>query len=181
MRLRIFCIMIFLFTTSCNRSTDIVEENEYLHTVTPSTADIPTDATVVEGTVDRTVTVSPSPLPNASSIIFPQSQTQSSAGEALLIGEVVVVDSCLRVDARESSTDYIPIWPNGFSLRDENGIVEVLNEQGQVVARVGEEIQAGGGGIPRDSDMSWILPLAKPLPELCPGQYWAIGQVDPLE
>lgn len=177
MKSRIFCI-ILLLTVSCTISTNDTNENNDVRITTFWFSAVPTITNIFEDVEEGTATYSP--LPIDSPIIFLQ-QTQNSAGEALLIGEVMVIDNCLRVDVPESSIDYIPIWARDLSLRDENGVVEVLNEQGKVVARVGEKIYADGGGIPADSDMSWIPPLAKPLPDLCPGQYWAIGEVDPLE
>jgi hypothetical protein len=64
------------------------------------------------------------------------------AGMASLIEGTLTEDSkgCLVVD------DVVLIWPKGYTARTPSqGTVEVLNQEGAVVARTGATISAGGG------------------------------------
>jgi hypothetical protein len=42
-------------------------------------------------------------------------------------------------------TEYLVIWPYGYSVNVEDGEIQILDESGQVVARVGDYIRLGGG------------------------------------
>ncbi len=55
------------------------------------------------------------------------------------------------------------------------GVIEVLDRNGQVVARVGEQIRMGGGEIPLTAELE--RQLREPLPKECPGPYWLMGQL----
>lgn len=60
--------------------------------------------------------------------------------EAAGVGEVVLDGQCLRLD---SSTTIV--WPAGFTPHVHQGVVQVRNGAGTVIATVGDEIAAGGG------------------------------------
>lgn len=94
--------------------------------------------------------------------------------EALLIGELVVVEGCLRVNSSYSDTSYLLVWPPDFTLSTENDAIQILDGAGQVVARVGEAVRIGGGEVP-----AWVAPAhaERPLPDDCPGPYWIVGDV----
>ena len=59
------------------------------------------------------------------------------------VGELVLDGPCLRIKGRYS--DNTIIWPPGFAPHAENGVVQVRNGAGQVIARVGDKIAGGGG------------------------------------
>ena len=56
------------------------------------------------------------------------------------VGELVLDGPCLRL--KDSATT---IWPAGFTPHFENGVVQVRNGAGRVIAKVGDEISGGGG------------------------------------
>ena len=59
------------------------------------------------------------------------------------VGELVLDGQCLRLKA-EYSTSTI-IWPAGFRPHIRDGVVQVRNGAGRVIAQVGDEIAGGGG------------------------------------
>jgi flagellar basal body rod protein FlgC len=95
--------------------------------------------------------------------------------EALLIGELVVDEGCLRV--RGENENHLVIWQADYFLTDNNGVLEILDETGEVVARVGEPIYLGGGE-QRTVDNA---ELRRPIPEACGGPYWRMGEFLPEE
>jgi hypothetical protein len=71
-------------------------------------------------------------------------------GDSLIAGKLVLFDyqRCPRVVSDSGLNDYVPMWPPDYGARVENGEIEILDESGQVVARVGEEAVLAGAGIP---------------------------------
>lgn len=109
------------------------------------------------------------------SIHFPQLEMRSPAFmEALSEGELVVKDDCLYVMGRDGRVGSLIIWQPDYFLNDNAGTIEVLDRQGEVVARVGETIRLGGGEVPLRSFEQY---LREPLPSQCSGPYWLMGEV----
>ena len=81
-------------------------------------------------------------------VLFLRQKTVMSAEMIFLTaagyGELVLEGPCLRIrhDERRANT---VVWPPGFSPHVKDGVVEVRNGAGQVVARVGDEVVGGGG------------------------------------
>ena len=81
-------------------------------------------------------------------VLFIRQKTVMSAEMIFLTaagyGELVLEGPCLRIrhDERRANT---VVWPPGFSPHVEDGVVEVRNGAGQVIAKVGDEIVGGGG------------------------------------
>jgi len=92
--------------------------------------------------------------------------------EAQLIGELVLVDGCLRIDSIHGTESLLPIWPPEFGLAAEGDEIQVLDGEGQVVARVGEEVYMGGGG---GSATGLAGCVREQLPAACSGPYWIVG------
>ena len=92
--------------------------------------------------------------------------------QALLIGELVLADGCLRIESVHSTESLLPIWPPEFGLAAEGDGVQVLDGEGQVVARVGEEVYMGGGG---GSAARLAECVREQLPATCSGPYWIVG------
>ena len=113
-------------------------------------------------------TNTPSPTP-----FFPQQRDEPNGSmEALLVGELVLVDGCLRVND-SSGNSYLLVWPQGFSLRTEGNVIQVVDSTGRSVAQVGDNLEVGGGEVPA----GWAGELsAQPLPSGCPGPYWIVGE-----
>jgi len=106
---------------------------------------------------------------------------EQAAMTALLIGELVVVDGCLRVNSREGSS-YLVIWSPSVKLNIENNSIKILNEAGQVVARVGEEIRLSGGEVTSFEAPQETERLQGKLPNACRGPYWVVGnEIGPAE
>jgi hypothetical protein len=99
---------------------------------------------------------------------FPQLKTQSEVYmTAALTGELVLEDGYLHV-----GEDLI-IWQPDYFLNSNDGTIEILDREGKVVGRVGEEIYMGGGEI---KSIEFINSLIKePLPQGIDGPFWLQG------
>ena len=60
------------------------------------------------------------------------------------IGELVLDGPCLRLGGGDGYGDTI-IWPAGFTPHVDQGVVQVRNGAGRVIAQVGDRIAGGGG------------------------------------
>jgi hypothetical protein len=106
-------------------------------------------------------------------VFFPQllpANGERAFPQALLEGTLIIVNDCLRVQAREGDTSYLIIWPPHVVLNITNNTIQVTDQESQAVVQVGEVAQLGGGEIPPDAPM--IQELREPLPATCPGPYW---------
>jgi hypothetical protein len=92
--------------------------------------------------------------------------------EALLIGRLVLVDGCLRIESFYGDESLLPIWPPEFGLAAEGDGIQVLDGEGRVVALVGEEVYMGGGG---GSATGMADCVREQLPATCGGPYWIVG------
>ncbi len=132
----------------------------------------------VEEVLEEKIRPFPGPLFQSTpgNIYFPQLKPGERVFmEAELIGELVVVNSCIRVNSREGDTSYLVIWPPEFTLATENDLVQIRNEVGEVVARIGEEVYMTGGE--RPANTAWLSQqLREKLPDTCPEPYWVVGE-----
>ncbi|MEA3345575.1 MAG: hypothetical protein U9Q78_04935 [Chloroflexota bacterium] len=109
-------------------------------------------------------------------IHFPQLRTRSATFmTALLVGKLIVKDGCLRVSVSERDRGHLIIWQPDYFLNSNEGVVEILDRNGEAVARVGEEIRIGGGEVALTANLK--RQLREPLPEQCEGPYWLMGQL----
>jgi hypothetical protein len=92
--------------------------------------------------------------------------------EAELIGELVLVDGCLRVDSIYGGDSVVPVWPPEFALGAEGDDIQVLDGDGRVVARVGQETYMSGGQGPASSVPDCVR---EQLPAGCTDPYWIVG------
>lgn len=92
--------------------------------------------------------------------------------QALLIGTLTLDGRCLRVSSAEGREDHLVVWPPGVVLRMGGDAIEVVDQAGRVVARVGEGVSMGGGEV-RDSKAMAGLPGG--VPAECAGPYWIVG------
>lgn len=113
----------------------------------------------------------PPPLDPVPGLAFPrQAPPEGMFAEmtALLIGELEKVDGCLRVRSEGYDAGILVIWPYDHTVTvDAQGVPEVRDASGAVVARVGEVVRMGGGE-------SHVLDaaVATTIPVACPGPYW---------
>lgn len=102
------------------------------------------------------------------SVHLPQLKMRSgSFMEAQLFGELALEDGYLRVDGT------LIIWQPDYFVHNNEGTIEILDRNGKVVGRVGEEIYMGGGEI-----KSWLINslIKEPLPQCCEGPFWLQGE-----
>jgi hypothetical protein len=109
----------------------------------------------------------PFPVNPDPSLHFPQLKVRSGMFmEALLVGELEMEDGYLYVG------DNIIVWQPDYFLDNNNGTIEILDRDGNVVGRVGEEIVMGGGGWSVDDVNRY---LKEPLPPECDGPFFLQG------
>ena len=80
-------------------------------------------------------------------VLFLRQETVMAAERIFLtaggFGELVLEGPCLQIKGEQGARTVV--WPPGFAPHVKDGVVEVRNGAGQVVARVGDEIVGGGG------------------------------------
>lgn len=110
------------------------------------------------------------------SVLFPRQppvQGERITMTALLVGTLVEVEGCLRVNV-EDHTSYLPVWPPDFTSRIRDGRIEIIDRSGQVAARVGDVAEMGGGEDQTGSSLNDELRRA--LAGRCAGPYWIVGR-----
>ena len=128
------------------------------------------ELTVIEGgstARDRDLLLTP-PVPG---IAFPRQEPVEGfrvCMEAALAGTLRLEGACLYIQSL-GGRSLVPIWPPEFTLRVEGDRVLVIDGEGQVAARVGEEVYMGGGGGSADE---WVL---QQIPPACQGEYFIVG------
>ncbi len=65
---------------------------------------------------------------------------------AARVGGTLVPDPSFGVGLQNGDRRDGAVWPNGYSARRVNGVIELLDPSGAVVARQGDHILAAGGG-----------------------------------
>lgn len=104
---------------------------------------------------------------------FPQKIKTSSAHlSAVVKGELTLENGCLRVSGVKNAVHgdgFLLIWEPIFSTRTEQGVVQVIDSTGKVLASVGDFIELDGGSAPTGM---W---LKQPIPDECHGPYWLVG------
>jgi len=125
---------------------------------------------VVEGgstARDKDLLLTP-PVPG---IAFPRQKPAEGFREymmAQLVGTLRLEGACLYVQSL-GGENLLPIWPPEFTLRMEGDLVLVIDGEGQVAARAGEEVYMSGGGGGADE---WVL---QQIPPACRGEYFVVG------
>lgn len=75
---------------------------------------------------------------------------------ALGIGILTLQDNCFRLD----EDGPVIIWPPGFTPHINDGVIEVHDAKGELMARVGYPLEIGGGILKRDagncSGPTWV-------------------------
>jgi uncharacterized protein YgiM (DUF1202 family) len=121
------------------------------------------------------VTVTPTPIP-ATPTPSPVPQVVSTRLMALLVGQVELVDQCLRVRSRDGSVSLLLVWPADITatVSGETVLVTDLLLKTQATWYLGDIVTMAGGNLPT-LDKS-VQPIG---PANCPGPYWVVGSVDP--
>ena len=110
-----------------------------------------------------------------SDIAFPRQKPVEGPREVMeaeLVGDLVESGGCVRVKSLYNDGSYLPIWPPDFTLGFENEIPVILDVEGNIVGRVGEEIYMGGG---EGSENALPDSVRDQLPADCGGPFWIVG------
>ena len=114
-------------------------------------------------------------FPKQDGTLAADQETERFAGELVVDGKCLKVDSPLRVRDRA----YMPIsplliWPSAFSLSVEDGDVGIVDATGRVVARIGDEVQFSA------FDLSYQQAIEhgglEEISPACSAPYWAVGE-----
>ncbi len=73
-------------------------------------------------------------------IYLPVQPPSESSMAALMEGTLVEVDGCLRIEDDHYADGWLVLWPFGSDIRVDDDRIEVINRNGQPVARVGERL-----------------------------------------
>jgi hypothetical protein len=100
---------------------------------------------------------------------------------ALMEGTLVEVDGCLRIEDGHYTNGWLVLWPFGSDIRVGGDRVEVINEDGQPVARVGDRTRAGGGAVENSRGMAGLDEMIPGMPiDGCPGPYWVSAPLETM-
>jgi hypothetical protein len=122
---------------------------------------------------------SPKSAPNQyeyDGIFFPRQKAGVAVMEAILVGKLVKIDGCLRINASHGETSYLVVWPFGYSLKIVNGVILVQDGSGKTRVRVGEEVFVSGGETKSVEGIAALDDQVKrELSTRCSGPYWLVG------
>jgi hypothetical protein len=112
-----------------------------------------------------------------SDIYFPTLEEPANAhmdalarGKLMLEGEYILLKSSFFFFSEEM----LLIWPYGYSVDVEDGKIHILNENGHIVASVGEYVKIGGGENPI-SNVEKLIGYS--LPEVWEGTCWMVSEI----
>ena len=107
-------------------------------------------------------------------------------GTVLFSGKLILFEKCLQVaddvirvrDRVYAGISPLIIWPTDFALSTEDGVVKIVDGTGNVVARVGDEVEFDAFNLTYEEarehgGLAEITPA-------CSGPYWAVGRHSPL-
>jgi hypothetical protein len=114
-------------------------------------------------------------------IYLPVQRPSEDSMMALLEGTLVEVNGCLRIEDGLYADGWLVIWPFGSDIKVADAGIEVFNEDGELVARVGEQLGAGGGAIESTHGMESINEMIPGMPvERCRGPYWVAAPLQTM-
>lgn len=88
-------------------------------------------------------------------------------------GLEVDAGGCIRLAESTGSTTVL--WPKGFRARTVGGRIDILDERGVVVGRIGQEFRMGGGGVPSLHEGLGFTAADQELAvSRCPGGFWLV-------
>lgn len=111
--------------------------------------------------------------PEGDQFYFPVYESEPSEPSSLAVVEgkaSILSGTCLVVES--SGVRYLLIWPDDFALDSSNEPIQVLNAQGDVIFRVGEDVALVGGEREPGSEDAW----SQAPPPACDGtNYWMVA------
>jgi hypothetical protein len=122
------------------------------------------------------VTVACDDNPSSHPLFFPVlNEPESIYPNALARGRLVLDHNCLRLKRFYFfGKGSLLIWPYGYSVETQNKKISVVDNNGEVIARVGDWLKVGGGEIPKEIVEKYI---GKPLSDNYTGPYWLAAGV----
>jgi hypothetical protein len=94
--------------------------------------------------------------------------------QAMLEGLLVIQAGCLRVSPDGVQPGHLIIWPSGYTARERDGTLEVMDVERAVSIRLGAQVVLSGGEM--STFAAAQLPLRAPLPEGCRGLTWLLAE-----
>ena len=82
---------------------------------------------------------------------------------------------CPRIHSESGMTNFLPIWPPGFTMEFIDGKLAVMDESGTVLATEGDELTLSGGGIPHSWDTDEYRQMYYNLPGDCYAPHFIVG------
>lgn len=128
-------------------------------------------------TVPETTAISE---PGSDAVFLNQSASVDGIPTTVDSGELAVDrKGCLRMGPQgDRRPNFVPVWPPGYSLDAGGERMRILDGEGRVVARVGDEIRVGGGPA---SSLETVVDVdeqqGREIRERCPGTYFIVGEV----
>jgi hypothetical protein len=105
-------------------------------------------------------------------LYFPTVPRQDAYPSAVLSGQLVERSGCVLVASGHRGS--LPLWPEGYTAtRNEDGRVEVLDENGAVIGREDHEVALGGGSVTASFDPD----VFRDAPDGCGHRYWLVSPV----
>lgn len=99
---------------------------------------------------------------------FPVQRTPTKVSvQALISGPLKLEDKCLKVEGN------LIVWPYGFSIGYRGNKMNIVNQEGKIVASVGDSIKLSGGQASATASNS----LSQFTNTNCKGPLWITGKV----
>lgn len=83
---------------------------------------------------------------------------------------------CPRIQSETGVSDFMPIWPQGYSFEFIEGNIEIRDKNGNLIAREGDELTLSGGGIPHSWDSEEYRQLYYELPGDCYAPHFIVDE-----
>jgi heat shock protein HslJ len=115
--------------------------------------------------------------PENDAMLTPMPRVVVTRMTALYVGPLTMVDGCLRLGKGEAGN--LVVWPPDFEVSIENDTIRVLYDDHKVEVRLGQVVRLGGGEV--KSLEAFDERTRQQVPSGCPGPYWLVGSISPVE
>jgi heat shock protein HslJ len=115
--------------------------------------------------------------PENKATLTPMPRVVATRMAALYIGPLTIVDGCLRIG--DSKAGNLVVWPPDFEVSIENDTIWVLYDDHEVEVRLGQVVRLGGGEVKSIEAFDELT--RQQIPTGCPGPYWLVGSISPVE
>jgi heat shock protein HslJ len=110
-------------------------------------------------------------------MLTPMSRVVVTRMTALYVGPLTLVDGCLRLGDGEAGN--LVVWPPDFEVSIENDTIRVRYDDQKAEVRLGQVVRLGGGEV--KSIEAFDEDTRQQVPSGCPGPYWLVGSISPVE